>query len=92
MKFILAQKAISEERDKYVCVSDPTITLYVPQYISRSETEPNQLDIESCEKKTTTNRKYLAFMYFALGCSTTFLFGFILFGIIVLIGPPLVWP
>ena len=35
MDFILSQKAKKTGGDKYVCVSDPSFTIYVPQAISR---------------------------------------------------------
>jgi hypothetical protein len=48
LEFILAQKAKSKGGDKYVCVSDPNFSIYVPQTISRQEnTEPRtKLEVE----------------------------------------------
>ncbi len=35
MEFILTQKAKKVGGDKYICVSDPSFSIYVPQSISR---------------------------------------------------------
>lgn len=54
LEFILVQKAKSKGGDKYVCVSDPTFSIYVPQTISRIDDQPHsnlKINISTMDKK-----------------------------------------
>lgn len=58
LEFILVQKAKSKGGDKYVCVADPSFSIYVPQTMSRTGDEANAklyLDIGPFFTKTPCN-------------------------------------